>query len=319
MASGGLLAFPACGDKSSVGLGILLGMIQHSPDKLNHATICGISAGSLVGSILSQIEPGNNVKALEEIKNIMQMHVEFVKPWNKHGTLMSIAAGMLWHKSLYKSNLMDVVKPLWNDTKHRELYVGVTNLTEARYMTIEKPCIELVVASASVPVVFPSITYESCEYCDGALHHVIPIKEIKKYWKSGPLDVLLCYPTDYNEFQKANVPEYKREVYGYVFKTMSEVLYNNMMRDLRELATFCDIPFEKMKEGGWFKSKGRDVRVYVPTVGMYVDFTRRNYGMLDEMHKHGQEVAKKVLERINTVNAQDNGVSSARPRRLLWH
>lgn len=295
----GLGAISAGGDKSAAAMGIMVGISKYAPNGLNRSTWCGISAGALIGSQMAQIEPGKNAMCIKTLEQLMSMKVDFVEPWSRRSNILGIIYGALWHESLFKPNLMRIVKPLWKEEKYRTLVVGATNITKGEYESFEQPPIEMVIASASVPVVFPSVHYKGNRYCDGAMHHVIPIREIKQYWKEGPLDVILCYPMDHEEFLKSNLPESKHMMYGYVFETLSEALWNNMVNDMRELARYYNLDYEKVKKGGRFLYEGREIRIYVPTKGVFLDFTKRNHHALHVMHEHGEEIAKKVLKDPN--------------------
>ena len=263
MASG-LGAISAGGDKSAAAMGILLGINKYAPDGLSRSTWCGISAGRC--SMPNGADrTGNCSICMTMLQRLMNLRVNFVEPWSRHSNILGIIYGALWHESLFKPNLMRVVKPLWKEKKYRTLVVGVSNITTGEYESFEQPPLEMVVASASVPVVFPAVKYKGNRYCDGAVHHIVPIREIKKYWKEGPLDVVLCYPLDHQEFMKSNVPESKHKMYGYVYETLSEAVWNNMVNDMRELARHYDLDYEKVKKGGRFMYEGREIRIYVPT------------------------------------------------------
>lgn len=291
----GVCAISAGGDKSATAMGIMEGIFNKAPERLERDIWCGISAGALLSSQMSQLESGTTTECVSVLENLMSMRVDFVEPWSHTSSLLGFVYGALWHNSMFKPNLRKVVEPLWKDTQYKKLVVGASNMTSGSYEFFENPPIDMVIASASVPVVFPQVVFEGNSYCDGALHHVIPIKEIKKYWNAGNLDIILCYPTDHAEFTKSNVPETRHKLSGYVYKTLSEAIWNNMMNDLQELARYYSLDFDKVKNGGRFKYEDREIRIYVPQKGMYLDFTKRNHQALHTMYNHGVEIASKVL------------------------
>lgn len=317
----GLGAISAGGDKSAAAMGIMVGISKYDTNGLDRNIWCGISAGALIGSQMAQIETGKNAMCIHVLERLMNMDVDFVEPWSRRSNILGIIYGALWHESLFKPNLMHVIKPLWKEKKYRTLVVGTTNITKGEYESFEQPSIEMVVASASVPVVFPSVQYNGNRYCDGAMHHVIPIREIKQYWKEGPLDVILCYPMDHAEYIKSNIPESKHMMYSYVFETLSEALWNNMVNDMRELARYYNLDYEKVKKGGRFMYEGREIRIYVPTKGVYLDFTKRNRHALHIMHAHGEQIAKSVLTdpNYNHCDGAPNGVPALVTSRVLRH
>jgi len=209
------------------------------------------------------------------------------------GTVVSLAKAFLWHSGLFKSELGNIVQEDWN-TKYRDLYVGAYNQTEGRYQSFgPRPKVPQVAASASIPVVFESVKYNNMEYCDGAVAHILPIKEIKAHWNEGDLDVMVCYPTDHAEFIKSSDYLTKYRLMGRLFNTLSENTWYNLNRDLDELS---ELVGQDVRNGGVFKVGDKTVRVYVPKKGYYCDVVNRDFKTLKKMHIHGEEIAKEMLK-----------------------
>ena len=217
----------------------------------------------------------------------------FTKSWSTMGTVVSLAKAFFWHGGLFKSQLGQIVTDSW-DTKYRDLYVGAYNQTEGRYQSFgPRPEISEVTSSASIPVVFEAVKINNMEYCDGAVAHVLPIKEIKAHWNEGDLDVMICYPTNHAEFIKSSKYMTRYPLVGRLFSTIGDNTWYNLNRDLEDLS---ELVGQDVRGGGVFKVGDKTVRVYVPKIGYYCDVVNRDFNTLKKMHLHGEEVAKEILK-----------------------
>lgn len=286
-----MLAMSAGGDHAAYVLGMLKGVFGRAPEITDWKVVCGVSAGALLGSEISQIECGNRSAFIKCVNNLMEEHVKFVKPWTKMGPVANIACAFAWHDSIYKESLLDIVQDHWGDMK-RQLVVGCYNESRGLYESIQNPNPQQVAASASVPVVFPSIRIGGSNYCDGAVAHVLPMHCIKQHIGKMDIDLMLCYPTKHSEYLKASKMSTKIKLLGRIDSSLNENLWMNFNRDLDDMATLVG---EDIRKGGVFKVGDTVLRVYVPNIGMYVDFIKRNYNTLQRMQGHGEDVAASVL------------------------
>ena len=287
-----MLAISSGGDHSAYVLGMLKGVFITQPSITEWKTVCGISAGALIGTKIAQIDTEDRTNFIKSIDHLMNSHQTIAKSWSTMGTIVSLAKAFFWHGGLFKSGLHDMVQSEWGD-KYRELYVGTYNQTEGRYQSFgPTPDITQVTASASIPVVFEAVRMNDMNYCDGAIAHILPIREIKAHWNKGDLDVMICYPTNHAEFLKSSDYMTKYQLVGRVFNTLSENTWYNLNRDLDELS---DLVGQDVRGGGVFKVGDKTVRVYVPKKGYYCDVVNRDYQTLKKMHQHGEEVAKEML------------------------
>lgn len=288
-----MLAISSGGDHSAYVLGMLKGVFRHNPELTEWTRLAGISAGALLGTKISQIKKNDYSSFIKTIDHMMLSHVQVCKQWSSLGKVASFFKAFMWHDSVFKSSIIDLVQPEWSNSRHRELYVGTYNETQGQYQTFgPSPTIEQVSASASVPVVFSAVKMHNDLFCDGAMKHVIPIPEIKKYWTSGTLDLMLCYPTSYEAYQKTSNSPSKYRIVDEAWNTITRsqwVNYNNDLDEMRRLVG-ADI-----RQGGTFQVNGKTLRVYVPTEGIYCDFINRDLHRLSRMHKHGEEVARELL------------------------
>lgn len=287
-----MLAISSGGDHSAYVLGMLKGVFVTQPEITEWKKVCGISAGALIGTKIAQVDIEDRSNFIKSIDHLMNSHREVAKSWSTMGTIASLAKAFFWHGGLFKSKLHDIISEEW-DTKYRELYVGTYNQTEGRYQSFgPTPDIAQVAASASIPIVFEAIRINNMKYCDGAVAHILPIKEIKAHWNEGDLDVMICYPTNHAEFVKSSDCMTKYQLVGRVFHTLSENTWYNLNRDLDDLS---ELVGQDVRGGGVFKVGDKTVRVYVPKKGYYCDVVNRDYQTLKKMHKHGEEVAKEML------------------------
>ena len=287
-----MLCMTSGGDHSAFVMGMLKGIFLNRPEVTRWTKIAGVSAGALLASKISQIHPDDHPGFIQSIDHLMHSNVKVCRNWSSLGKVVSYAKAFLWHESLFKSQMIDIVKPEWGELC-RKCYVGAFNESKGVYRTFgPKPTLAQVSASASVPVAFRPVKIGDSVYCDGAMKHIIPVNEIKKYWTNGDLDLLLCYPTDYESYLKTSNSPSKFKLVDEFWNSLTSsqwVIFNN---DLDDLARFFG---QDIRKGGTFDVKGRKVRVYIPKNGIYCDFINRNSENLKTMHAHGIEVANDVL------------------------
>ena len=289
-----MLAITSGGDHSAYVLGMLKGVFQNKAELTEWDKICGISAGALIGSTLSSIEKEDRVGFLKNINHLMNSHLSFAKTWTPLGAVANVAKAFFWHDSLYKGKMQDIIKPEWKGNFKRQLFVGAFNKTRGLYETFgPSPNILQVAASASVPVVFPSVKIQNMQYEDGAVSHIIPVREIRQHWQDGELDLMLCYPTEYKEFLKTSDYESRFALVGSAWHTISESTWVTYNADLDAMKEMCG---QDIRAGGVFSVGEKTLRVYVPKKGHYVDFTDRNFSKLHTMHQHGEEIASAMFK-----------------------
>lgn len=188
---------------------------------------------------------------------------------------------------------------VWKKEKsHEKLVVGSYNVTEGKYRMKENPDITDIVASASIPVVFPSVSIDGNEYVDGAVAHTIPIEELKQYYSGGDIYVMLCYQTDHDKFKKS-MADNRRKLLGRVYSTIDESTWNTMNRDLDDLADFLGLNREKVRtsgknnfDNGTYNGK---LYMFIPNESRSIDLNCSNYHVISMMQGHGMDVASRVM------------------------
>lgn len=289
-----MLAITSGGDHSAYVLGMLKGVFANKAEYTEWDKIAGISAGALIGSTISSIDKEDRVGFLQNINHLMNSHLEFAKTWTPLGAVANVAKAFFWHKSLYKAPMHEIIKQEWKGNFKRQLFVGAFNKSKGKYESFgPAPNILQVAASASVPVIFPAVKINNMSYEDGAVCHIIPINEIREHWNKGDLDLMLCYPTEYDEFLKTSDYESRFALVGSAWHTISESTWVTYNQDLDQMAQICG---QDIRGGGVFSVGEKTLRVYVPKKGHYVDFTDRNFGTLHTMHKHGEQIAGKMFK-----------------------
>jgi predicted patatin/cPLA2 family phospholipase len=288
-----MLAISSGGDHSAYVLGMLKGVFRRNPELTDWSKLAGISAGALLGTKISQIKKNDYPSFIKTIDHMMHSHVRVCKQWSSLGKAASYLKAFIWHNSMFKSSIVDLVQPEWSEEKHRELYVGAFNETQGKYQSFgPSPTIHEVSASASVPVAFSPVMINNDQYCDGAMRHVIPVNEIKKHWTSGSLDLMLCYPTDYEAYLATSNAPSRFKIVDEAWNAITRSQWVNYNNDLDELAHYIG---QDIRSGGIFDVEGKTLRVYVPQDGIYCDFIHRDMDTLSKMHKHGEEVALRLL------------------------
>ena len=288
-----MLAMSSGGDHSAFVLGMLKGVFRSDPEFTRWDKIAGISAGALLGTKISQIKKNDYPSFIKTIDHLMNSHVKVCTQWSTLGKTASFLKAFIWHDSVFKATIEDLVKPEWSDTKFRQLYVGAYNQTKGKYQSFgPTPTMHQVAASATVPIAFHPVEINNNKYCDGAMEHVIPVKEIKKYWTSGTLDLMLCYPTDYDAYLATSNSPSKYKIVDNAWNALTSSQWVNYNNDLNDISNFIG---QDIRKGGIFKVGDKTLRVYIPKNGIYCDFMNRDHHSLTLMHKHGETIAKEVL------------------------
>ena len=265
----------------------------------------GISAGALLGSYIAQVEPSKTEELRKNIEKMMAMHTEVMKPWVTISGIINAAVAYFWHDSLFKdTTLHDLVSEVWKDKKYRDVQVGAHNMSTGKYEVFPKKdsplTIQQVIASASIPVVFAPVKIDNDMYCDGAIDHILPVDEIIKRIENVEgdvvIDIMLCYPTDYDTFYKSMTPTCKYNLMGRVHDTLNASVWHNMNCDLDDLADYFGIDREAIRKSGKYVSGNRTVRMFIPEESIYLDFQCKNHAILTKMQQHGIEIAGRVIE-----------------------
>lgn len=185
-----LLAISGAGAKGPV----LLQMYTRLRETHRPTAVAGISAGGILGLFASlhkdtKEAPQKEVQTLLKAFEGIQAH--FLKPWYKY-TLVNAIASWFYHDSLYQSgSLLQLATMVANScscpTLNLPLTLGVWDTNHGVYkektfpkgtLRGDQDLLDHIVASASVPLMFPGKTIEGRTHRDGALGHEIPVRTI---------------------------------------------------------------------------------------------------------------------------------------------
>lgn len=155
--------------------------------------VAGVSAGAILSLFASLHSRQDSWR--EELRLLIEkfagMQKHFLKPWHKSKTLNAISA-WFYHDSLYRSGTLLQLSTLiaetcGSPTLNTPLSVGVWDGTAGVYKEKTFPrqtprddpsLLDHIVASASVPLLFPGKEIDGHIYRDGALGHEIPVDRI---------------------------------------------------------------------------------------------------------------------------------------------
>lgn len=259
--------------------------------------VFGISAGAILGAFIVQTEES---EFKEELNTLMKQHVDIVKPHIIIGPILNLVSSFLWHESIFRPCLKSIVSTAWkHDRSHEKLVVGAYNVSKGEYTSFKDPNVDQVVASASIPVVFPSVKIDGNDYVDGAIAHIFPIEEIKKNYNAGDqVYVMLCYPTDHEKYTES-MQTNTTKLLGRVYNTLDESTWQNMNRDLNDLADFFELDHAAVRKSQRIdlKDKGT-LYMFIPDEVCCVDLACKNFQLIINMQTHGKKVAHAVLNKV---------------------
>ena len=281
------LFISAGGDHGAYALGMMYAM------NTNYTHVGGISAGALIAAALAH--SGNTRVCAQRMYETLRSH-SMADPWITHtlGSVVNAVYALLFRHSLFRNHIPALSAPYFRTPFQKTLQVGTYNTTLGVYETFDHTSPDIsaaVVASASPPGIFSPVKIGGYKYSDGAMAHVIPVNEIKSYWKNstGDVDVLLCYPTtclkDFLTCEMHTGVSLEKDVERATY----EMVWNTMQRDLRELEeTFGPLRGE-MRVGS------RVLRFVRPSKPVYSSFTHPSAAAVDAMFQAGKDAARVQL------------------------
>jgi predicted acylesterase/phospholipase RssA len=302
----GLLALSAGGDRGAVLVGMLHGMYRaKGKSRVDWTQISGISAGAIVGSLVSQTIPENFDTKMEHAKDLFELggfHV--VQPHTAWGFYINAIDALWYYNSLYTSAPMKkLVEDNFNESLcFTPLTVGCYNKDTCEYETFREGLNEAIIASASVPIIFPSVKIGEHMYQDGALRHIIPVKEIFEFidtHKSCVIDVCICYPINsYETFFKAMTPRGCLPLIEESFRVMTDQMLSTLNHDLKELAMFLGISFETIREKACnsFEKDGVVINIFSPDDASFTSFTNIKAEEMKSMYESGKRIIMEYLK-----------------------
>ncbi len=295
--------FLACsggGDRGIVLLGMIKELNKHSILKYNE--MAGISAGSLVCALLSM---SNNYEddLDKKINLLLDKNFKVTGLWT---TYFNTLDAYLFHQSIYTSKpLKNLIDKNFDKTKIKTPFkVGVYNKTLAAYESAE-PTTDTILASASIPIVLPSVKINNYDYEDGGMRHLIPVPEIKDWIKrtAGPkhIDLLMCFPVSNKEtFMKMLVPQNSSGIVNIALRSLADITLSTMSSDLNDISDMMNITYEQLiqKPCNTFTYKDVTLRILSPYYGWYSGFEHMTPENSLKLLNSGMDTVRSYLSEV---------------------
>lgn len=278
-----MLALSAGGDRGAVLVGLLHGMyLVKGKMRTDWYQIAGISAGALVGALVSQTIPETFDKQMEKAKDLFEIggfHV--VSPHTRWGFVINAIDAMLYYDSLYENEPMrKLLEQNFNEgIMFTPMRVGAYNRDKCEYETFDSNHREAILASTSVPIVYPPVKIGNYHYQDGGMRHIIPVPEIFEFIEEHPnciIDVMVCYPINcYELFFKATTPEGYYPLIEESFRLITHQMLHTLTNDLKDLARYLGIEYDEIRDKpcNTFKKNGVTINIFSPDDAAYTNFT----------------------------------------------
>ena len=306
-----MLAVTAGGNHCAYACGILHQLFIDRPEFSQWRRLAGISAGSLLCAGLCETSSNRNdlyIRRLTEIYETMT-HANIVKAHSSLGTYLNTVFSLCFRDSLYQNTLPRFVRDNIDFDKleesDRKLSVGVYNTTQARYETFQDmPATDMfkpIVASASIPVVFPAVPIGKSMYIDGAAQHIIPVDEIMAWCSSnkGAVDIVCCYPFTLEEFKKSegiSCTSNSKSMKNVLQKTCIEMMWNNYKSDLKQLEEYFGIAGIRDRPVNMWRTASHVIRIYSPQIGIFVDIVNPDKYCMQQMFIDGKTVVQTAVQ-----------------------
>lgn len=303
-----LLALSAGGDRGAVLVGMLHGLYKcKGRDRVDWDQVSGISAGAIVGGLVSQTLPQTFDSKMELARDLFEVggfHV--VQPHTRWGFYVNAIDAVWYYDSLYSNEPM---KKMINDhfnegLCYTDLTVGAYNKDSCEYEIFKHDLHRAILASASVPIVLPAVQIGEHKYQDGGMRHIIPVQEIFEFIERNEnkcsVDVMICYPVScYELFFKATTPVGYLPLIEEAFRVMTDQMLSTLNNDLKELARYLGITFDEIREKtcNTFKKGEVTINLFSPEDAVFTNFTDIKPQQMKNMYDGGKRV---VMEYLNT-------------------
>lgn len=165
-------------------------------EQRDYEILCGVSAGALNVLGLSKVaygDPKGSQKAIENIWLSIKGNVSIYKKWFP----FNIPA--LWMGSFYDhsplARLIDKnIDAFAVQSSGRKVAIGAVSMTSGTYKVIrenEQSIKDWLLASCSIPLIFPSVQIDGELWADGGLNQNLPLAEAIRFG-AKEIDVICC-------------------------------------------------------------------------------------------------------------------------------
>jgi len=214
------------GARGAFQVGMLEELVVHK--KLDFHVIRGVSVGALNGAILAQapMEGGRSQQNLAGVvKQLVHLWIKDIKGnhsvYSDRAGWIGVVAGAdsLYSFKPLENLIKKYVKPARFKTSKRDFKVGTVSLVKGTYQEWDSKkagFLQRIIASASIPAVFPFIDIKNEEdvLVDGGVRNITPLKSAFKA-KPDEIYVLLASNVQKPKDPRDVVPESAAEVYTY--------------------------------------------------------------------------------------------------------
>lgn len=256
-------------------LGVLAGIFMED-DSYNPIVLAGISTGALTSSFLAQAEyekgASGLIYRLSELTDIYNSLRGSLGRVRFPGGYIGMARGILFHGSLEDPRVVrNLIEENIDQSRlknsGREFRCGSVNLNTGEYVSVSQDTSYIkkhIMASATVPGIWPPIKIESDLYIDGGARNMFPLRDavsaLKARTESGSplnLDVILTTPLDIKP-EKIGGRVFTHKV---VLRTADILMYQILLGDLNQI-----IKKNALADAGVEKYRKINLRLFFPDV-----------------------------------------------------
>jgi NTE family protein len=259
------IALSGGGTRGVVHIGVLKALEENG---IIPSIVSGTSAGSIVGAMYAQGYTPAEMLSIASERSLLWMF-----------SLRLPTKGFVRHTFLRKMLKRYIPADNFEELK-KPLYIAITNLNTGQAEIISSgPLHEVIVASASIPVLYEPIRIGECWYADGGLLMNLPVSCIRSHAKS--IIAVNLIP------RKELASEEVNTISGIASRSFNLAAINTIKPEL----THCDIVIEPQS-------------IY--------HYSRFNFSNIKEMHEIGYEEAMRMMPEIKERLASCKGIPSPR-------
>jgi len=223
------------GNRGAYEVGVLKHLII---DKgYRYDAIIGVSAGALNATFLGNYNIADQAKGVRDLElmwlDIQQKNV--YKPWFNSYTLSFLSALFGIKESFLNTEPLSkfIDEHYFNvSNSNVDVIVGVTRLHDGKFELVNKTepkFKDFVLASASIPMIFPSKIINNVQYVDGGIRENTPLKDVINDNQYEYVDVVILVPTEENfKYEKKKLHNIYQIGYRTVNILAHKVLYSEV-------------------------------------------------------------------------------------------
>ncbi|EGG24333.1 patatin family protein [Cavenderia fasciculata] len=178
------VSFSGAGDRGAYEAGVVAGLVDsRDPADLMWQFATGISAGSINAAGMAMYNIGNEVGGKDFLVNqwLGINKRDIYTDWKIGG----VVDGLLFQKGIFDNTALynfmgNVLNVTALQSSTRGLLIGATDITTGLFQRFEKNetnIVDCVVASASIPAVFPPAQFWGQTFVDGGVTYMTPISD----------------------------------------------------------------------------------------------------------------------------------------------